>query len=176
MPHSSLGDGRAVRPPKSFRVSEGVRDAKVLPAGPFSRTPKGSTASQRAGLRYEGKVHDYLASQFGDAYVPSQWFSYVDGGGVRRYCQTDGLLRVGPLAVIFEVKLRFSSDAWWQLRRLYSSVVTTALRPSQLGLCLICRNYDPHMPFPEGHDVVDNVERWVIRRQFAQVGVFPWRG
>lgn len=181
MQHSapSVGDGgglAAVRTPRGFKAVEGVREAWVAATGPFSRTPAGRTAAQRAGLRYERKVHGYLEDTFPGLYMASQWFQYRDACGALRWCQPDGLLRLGNVVVIFEVKARFGSDGWWQLRRLYSSVVTAAWRPSILGLCLVCRNYDPFVPFPEGHDVVDDVERWVIRRQFAQVGVLPWKG
>lgn len=180
-PHSAasrLGDGpvlRALRAPRGFREVGGVREAWPCES-PFSRTPTGRTAAQKAGLRYERKVHEYLASVFCDAYSPSQWFGYYDVHGSRRFCQPDGILRFGNVAVIFEVKARFTGDGWWQLRRLYAPIVRVAFAPSLLGLCLICRSYDPSVPFPERHDVLSDVERWVVRREFAQVGVFPWRG
>lgn len=164
----------AVRQPRSFHDAEGVREAWPCD-GPFSRTPEGRTAAQKAGLKYERDVHAFLSSTFADAYIASQWFSYLDRKGARRFCQPDGLLRLGSMVVIFEVKLRFTSDAWWQLRRLYSSVVVAAFKPRILGTCVITRSYDPAVAFPEAHELIDEVERWVIRRQFAQVGVLQWR-
>ncbi len=175
MLHNSLGDGRAVRTPHGFRAAEGVREAWLAPAGPFSRTPKGNTFAQRAGLRYEAKVHEHLDDLFPSLYHASQWFKYVDSRGVHRWCQPDGYVRLGNMVVIFEVKSRFTTDAWWQLRRLYSSVVQTAFTPKILGLCIVCRSYDPSVPFPEGHELIDDLEAWVIKRQFAQVGAFPWK-
>lgn len=175
MLHSSLGDERAVRPPRNFRSAEGVRAAWLSATGPFARTPKGRTPAQRYGLRYEAKVHEHLSLLFPGHYIPSQWFQYIDDRGARRWCQTDGLLSLGTLVVIFEVKARFSADGWWQLRRLYSSVVVAALKPTTLGCCLVTRHYDPAASFPEAHERISDLERWIIRRQFAQVGVFPWR-
>lgn len=175
MLHSSGGDDRAVRAPRGFRAAEGVRAAWLAPAGPFSRAPKGHTAAQRAGLRYEAQVHEYLEAQFPDLYHPSCWFRYVDDKGVHRWCQPDGFLRLGNLVIIFEVKSRFTSDAWWQLRRLYSSVVLAAFKPSVLGACVVCKTYDPSTHFPEAHELIDDLQGWVVRRQFAQVGVFPWK-
>lgn len=174
MLHSSFGDGRAVRQPRGFTMAEGVREAWPCD-GPFSCTPEGRTAAQKAGLAYERKVHEHLADTFGSAYTPSQWYSYLDSSGKRRWCQPDGIVRVGALAVIFEVKSRFTADAWWQLRRLYSSVVVCAHKPTQLGTCLVTRSYDPAVPFPEAHELISDIERWVIRREFAQVGVLQWK-
>jgi len=147
----------------------------ALERGPFASTPKGKTPAQRAGLAYEHKVHAYLEATFPGTYTASQWYSYLDERGIRKFCQPDGILRVGSMAVIFEVKIRFTADAWWQLRHLYSSVVICALKPKLLGLCLVTRSYDPSIPFPEAHELHTDVERWVIRRQFAQIGVVQWR-
>lgn len=177
MLHSALGDGRALRPPRSFVSSEGVRSAMVCESGPFASPPKGRTPAQRAGIAYERKVHEYLSETFCDSYRPSQWFLYTDACGARRFCQPDGLLLLGNVVVIFEVKARFTADAWWQLRRLYSSVVVAALKPTVLGCCLVTRSYDPAQPFPEAHEYIPrgDIEGWVIRRQFAQVGVLQWK-
>jgi hypothetical protein len=176
MLHSSEGDGRALLPPKRFRAAEGVREAWAASTGPFSLTPKPrGTPAQRAGVVYERKVHAYLEEVFPFLYTASQWFRYRDHSGSLRWCQPDGILRLGNVVVIFEVKSRFTADGWFQLRRLYSSVVATAFQPRTLGCCLVTKNYDPAIPFPERHELVSDVERWVIRRQFAQVGVFPWK-
>jgi hypothetical protein len=173
-----LGDGQsrsALRQPRGFHMAEGVRSAEALERGPFSSTPKGKTPAQKAGLAYEAKVHEHLQDTFAESYRASQWYSYIDGKGARRFCQPDGVLHLGSMAVIFEVKIRFTADAWWQLRRLYSSVVLCALKPKLLGLCLVTRSYDPSVPFPEAHELHFDVERWVIRRQFAEVGVIQWK-
>lgn len=176
MLHSSEGDGRAVRPPRRFRAVEGVREAWASRTGPGFSSPKLSgTRAQRAGIAYERKVHAYLEEAFPFLYTASQWFRYRDAEGGLRWCQTDGILRLGNVVVIFEVKSRFTPDAWFQLRRLYSSVVATALKPTVLGTCLVTKYYDPAVPFPESHELISDLERWIIRRQFAQVGVFTWK-
>lgn len=175
MQHSSVGDDRAVRPRIGFRAAEGVRAAWVAASAPFSRTPTGHTRAQRSGLAYEAKVHAHLESTFADLYNPSLWFKYVDSGGRHRFCQPDGVLRLGNMVVIFEVKSRFTSDGWHQLRRLYAPVVQEAWRPSLLGLCLIVKSYDPFTVFPEQANLVTDLQRWVVARSFSSMGVFPWR-
>lgn len=166
--------------PPAHRVSakqegRGVERAWPSSGGPFTSTPQGRTAAQRAGLRYERKVHEYLSSQYGEAYVASQWFRYCKRGGSPRWCQPDGILHLGNMAVIFEIKSRFTADAWWQLRGLYAPVVSLAFRPKLLGLCLIVRRYDPMTQFPEQCCVIDDLDAWLVARRYAAMGVFSWQ-
>lgn len=162
----------ACRPPRGFREVEGVREARPMPQGPFGSTPTNFVGSpaQKAGLRYERHVHAMLDAVFPGTYRASQWYQYRDRKGILKWCQPDGVLLCGSLAVVFEVKARFCAEAWWQLRRLYSSVILCAHQPSVLGLCVVCKSYDPSVPFPERHVVVDDIEGWVVRRQFAEIG------
>lgn len=166
------------RAPRGFRVAEGVRSAWIEASGPFGRTPAPlrGTAAQKAGIRYERKVHEHLSSLFGSAYRPSQWFRFEDRNGALRWCQPDGLLSLGPLVVIFEVKARLVPDAWWQLRRLYEPVVRRGLRPAALGLCTITRNFDPHIIFPEPlYLIAGKLEDWARGERFERIGVYTWK-
>lgn len=165
------------RPPRGFRPAEGVRSAwSCGEAGPFGRAPSPirGTAAQKAGLRYERKVHEHLSSVFGSLYRPSQWFRFEDQHGRMRWCQPDGLLCVRDVALVFEVKARHTSDAWWQLRRLYAPVVSRALYARTVGLCCIVRSYDASVPFPEPLEWVDDLRHWA-EGPFDRMGVFSWK-
>ena len=119
---------RFCAPPSWFRGAEGVRSAWPMSVGPFGRTPariKGTDA-QRAGLRFERKALKFLKREFGRQFTPSQWFRYTTETNPMGWCQVDGLARVNNLLIVFEVKTTFTSDAWWQLRKLYEPVVKVA--------------------------------------------------
>lgn len=170
--------------------------ASEMPSGPFDRSTGKlyGTAAQKAGVRYERKVQERLSEIFGEAYSPSPWFRFLGrpgrtrrtqrrgaagASGAWRWCQPDGIVRIGEaggLVVIFEVKSRFSSDGWYQLRQLYHPVVMAAYRPAVVGLCLISRYYDPFVSFPEDPHLIPNLEQWVVRRDFKRMGVFSWPG
>jgi hypothetical protein len=165
-------------PPFWFRGVEGVRSAWPSSEGPFGRTParlKG-TGAQRAGIRYERKARAFLAKEFGKDFTPSQWFQYETDSGVN-WCQPDGLLQINNLLVIIEVKVNFSSDAWWQLRKLYEPVVKAALNPTRLALAVVCKSFDPAVPFPESPyrlpsiSALCNSPEWDCTR----IGVVQWR-
>lgn len=139
-------------PPRGFRAAEGVRSAWLLASGPFSaRTPKtacGRTPAQRLGLAYEKKWHAYIQSRSLGVYHAGPWIGFATRGGSRT-CQPDGFLQMGKVGIIFEVKSRLVSDAWWQLRHLYAPVVRLAYGVHSLGLCVVCRHADPLVVFPE---------------------------
>ena len=149
LPVPGGGGLRTFAPPLRFKpISGAVQSAKLVDDGPFANVSrlKGS-AAQRNGKRYERRVLAELTAQLPN-FLPSQWFEFRDNL-MRRYCQVDGLFLAGEAVAIFEIKYSFTPDAWWQLRKLYEPVVRKALSPKRLGLFVICRNFDPHVPFPE---------------------------
>lgn len=137
-------------PPRGFRPAEGVRAAWPSEGGPFTRTPtlRGRTPAQKNGIRYERKVLKELSDRFGTSFRPAQWMRFEDETG-ERWCQPDGILLRPEGATIFEVKYTFISDAYYQLRQLYSPVVQRAFLPKKINLIVVCRNFDPATPFPE---------------------------
>lgn len=169
------GAGVAVcAPPRGFRSAEGVRHAWLSGGGPFGRTPslRGKSAAQKAGIRYERKVQKELAHELGEAFQSSVWFKYDDASGPH-WCQVDGLWqRGGKEVVIFEIKSRFTSDGWFQLRRLYEPVVRKALYPSALRHVLICRSFDPVAAFPEDFILIESLRSPL---ESGVVSVLPWR-
>lgn len=170
-----FADEPLARPPRHFTPAGRIAWAEEAEKGPFApRRRLSGSAAQKAGIRYERHVHEHLASLFGDAYTPSPWFRF---GAQRRarWCQMDGVLRVGTIAVLFEVKYSFSSDGWYQLRHLYLPVFRAAFPSAKPGLCLISRYFDPHVAFPEQPHLITDLQEWVVRRQYEQMGVFSWK-
>ena len=118
-----------------------------------SDTPLGRAVSeaQRAGLRFEKKVHEKLreaAAQHHGSYLPGPWFSYQLGNSTGGICQPDGILEIDGHSTIVEVKLTHVDRAWLQLRRLYQPVVQSAMRRS-CSILEIAKQGDPHLAFPE---------------------------
>ena len=177
---TSLSLIAACAPPPWFRAAEGVRSAWPVGDGPFDRTPlprSSGTPAMRAGRRYEAKALAHLAEVFGSDFRKSQWFRYAGDAGVK-FCQVDGLLHTETVTAIFEVKVTFSSDAWWQLRKQYEPVVRKAFLPSHLALVIFCKSFDPAVPFPEPVNHLRRLDRQHIEESSgpdSTISVFSWR-
>ena len=162
-------------PPHWFRAAEGVRAAWPTATGPFPRTPtRGGTPAQRLGKRYEAKALTHLAETLGPPFISSQWFRFTSGSGIR-FCQVDGILHEEAATTIFEVKLRFSSDAWWQLRHLYEPVVRRAYMPKRIHLCIVCRSFDPSAPFPEPVNHLRGLNRMHLEGGGDRISLYSWK-
>ena len=113
------------------------------------RRPRGSSAAQKSGLRYQRQVCDELRVQFGSAAVlVGPWLEYRLGIE-RRYCQPDAIVSHRDLVFVFEVKLSSTTDAWWQLRHLYGPVVQKLYPSSRLVLVNVVKSHYPEIRFPE---------------------------
>lgn len=159
-------------PPSRFRGAEGVRHAWPSGVGPFGRAPslRGKSAAQKIGIRYERKVLTALAAEYGSTFLPNFWFQFQTGDA-RRWCQLDGIVREGDSVLLFEVKARFTSDAWWQLRRLYEPVVRKAWYPQRIRHVVVCKSFDPSTPFPEEYELISSLSGI----QDGVINVLPWR-
>lgn len=169
---------RECAPPPWFRGAEGVRSAWATSGGPFGRTParlRGS-AAQRAGIRYERKAIKFLTKEFGKDFTPSQWFQFTDMYGKVHFCQVDGLIRINNFLILCEIKVTFTSDAWFQLRKLYEPVIRKALNPPRLASLIVCKSFDPAVPFPEAPLILPTI-RGVCSPEWdcTKIGVFAWR-
>jgi|SRR5262245_9376727 len=164
-------------PPPWFRGVEGVRDAWLdSSGGPFGRTParlKG-TGAQRNGKRYERKALAYLRRALGEGFISSPWFRYEDGQSTLHWCQPDGILRIPPLTIAFEVKYSFTSAAWWQLRRLYEPILRVAYR-GPVGVVVVCKSFDPAVPFPEEYILCPLASTLLSRKEWDRTLVHVWR-
>lgn len=137
-------------PSAAFRPAGKVLSAHLcLP--PVLRR-KRYTGRRLEGIRYERKVHEYLSSLYGDRYIASPWLRFYTGGAWR-WCQPDGLLldpARGRLTIV-EVKYQHTSDAWWQIRKLYQPVLEAIFPPAlwAYDACEVVKWFDPATIFPE---------------------------
>lgn len=103
-------------------------------------------------MRYEARVHEYLRSIYGGAYIAAPWFQYQDAGETRvRYAQPDGLLFDRRLSrvVVVEIKLRHTDKAWWQLKHKYGPIVRHVYPWMEIAYCEVVQWFDVSIPFPE---------------------------
>ena len=116
-------------------------------------------------MRYEHQAKEYLSEKLGDAFVPGPWFRFqsraVAGAQTQLlWCQPDGLyfdFRLGRITII-EIKLRHTSDAWYQVRRLYQPVVQRVFGALwDYTVVEVARWFDPATPFPEHIRMLPNV-------------------
>jgi hypothetical protein len=152
MLHMTQAQERLFPRPAHFRSAEGVTWAEFSPIGPFgTQAPVPQTEAQRIGLRYERKVHEHFSRRFSN-YGASQWISYKCGKGFDvRWAQPDGLMldmEKGQVTII-EIKIRHTERAWWQLRQLYEPLVKFLFPQWTIGLCEVCRTFDPAVAWPE---------------------------
>ena len=111
------------------------------------------TGRRLEGVRYERKVHEYLAMILPGRYAPSPWVKFFSAGSCWRWCQPDGLVidpRKGRITIV-EVKYQHTPDAWWQVKHLYLPVLQLIFPPQlwEYDLCEIVKWYDPSVIFPE---------------------------
>lgn len=160
---------KAPRPPRGFRPLRGtISDVRFGGAVPLNT---GRTPAQKAGLRYEQRVHDVLSAIYGANYRPAPSILFRDISGVRRAIP-DGLLRVDDLCVLIEIKLSHTERAYWQLKRLYEPLLMRLVVPRTRIVCVeLCRSYDPSVNFPGPHVVIDSLHD----APSDAVGVLQWR-
>lgn len=107
-------------PPSNFREAEEVRAAWFCSSGPFSRTSsRGGSPAMRAGKRYEKKALKFLKDSLGDDLRVQPWLRFTSHGR-ERWCQPDAVF-VSETPIIFEIKVTYTPDAWWQMRKALSS-------------------------------------------------------
>ena len=162
-------------PPRNFHPAGTVHSPKLELTEPMFKRSR-STEAQAAGIRYERKAQAYLCTTFPHHYIAGPWFSYQRGDEAKRiWCQPDGLLidiKVGYICLI-EIKLRHTSDAWWQTRHLYLPVIKSLFGEEtwRYGIIEVVRWYDPDIQFPERYKLVPELNR-VCPEKF---GVHIWK-
>ena len=158
-PTSLASNGTASRPvlpplPRGFRPVrlKDLSHVRILAPGDHPvtrRRPRGSTASQRAGLAYQRKVCTELRRLLGGAALSvGPWIEYRAEAGLC-YCQPDAIAVVQDRVYVFEMKLSTTTDAWWQLRHLYGPVVQYLYPSSRMILVNIVKSHYPEIRFPE---------------------------
>lgn len=110
-----------------------------------------SAASER-GLEYESFVLDWLEESYGESFLPSPWFRYMELDHIVRYAQPDGILldlRAGRI-VLVEIKLQHVDKAYFQLVNLYLPLAKKIFDPSiwSFSVIEICEWLDGVSYFP----------------------------
>lgn len=146
--------------PSGFRPAGEVVVAKIPPYGPPFLRKRRYTGARAEGVRYEAKVQEYLLDRYPGQYLPGPWLHFAERivGSERaefawRWCQPDGLLvdLEGGIITVIEVKRSHTSDAWWQVRHLYTPVLRK-LFPEALWTFRaveVVKWFDPATSFPE---------------------------
>jgi len=140
-------------PPNNFRPAGEFEHAELaLTAPPFIRNVR-RRGRRAQGLKYERKGHEHFEKLFPQSYVPGPWFRLWPFRTAHPlWCQPDGLLldlRASRITII-EFKLKHTSDAWWQTRKLYEPVVRYVFGPDwNYSICEVVRWFDPDTAFPE---------------------------
>lgn len=115
----------------------------------------------RRGIKYEEKVQQHLLSSFEDFYLPSPWLHFREEGEEQfRWCQPDGLLIDALKGVIHIIEIKYShtSDAWWQVKKLYLPVLSKIF-PKEIWRFEcgeVVKWYDPDIFFPESVQLVNS--------------------
>lgn len=161
-PSPVAGRSEALPPPPAYiRFPQGaISYASQVTSSPFAGKRTYRSGAQKAGLAYQRKVEAWLSRTcVRDNLLCGPWFCYSDRTGRRSYCQPDVLIfspgSAFDLVSVVEIKLRWTSDAWWQLNQLYLPVLTTALPGKKFSRLVICKSYDPAVRVGEPVNLVD---------------------
>ena len=168
-------------PPNKFNPVVGVADAQLVRYRPPFITRTRRTGRRAQGVKYEQRAHDHHVELLEPYYVPNQWFRFRESPapgtvpGRWRWCEVDALLvrpSTGRITII-EYKYQHTSDAWWQLRRLYEPVVRKLFCPPfwSIALCEVVKWYDPAVKFPEPLRMVRDIRDAVP----GSIGLHIWK-
>lgn len=162
-----------VPPPAHFRPLAGVPTNVRWKNVAYSPSV-GLTSAQRAGLRYETKVHDAFTKALGDSYRVEPHLHFAVNG-VFHTARPDAIhLDVTGRATIFEIKSRHTSDAWWQLRRKYEPLVQCLKFVNVVSCVEVVPSYDPSAGFPEPVTKYDSLEV-LLQSPSAPFKVMIWK-
>lgn len=143
--------------PEGFRSAGTVLSARRSTLA--RRKPTGKIAKKyKIGLQYEKKAIRFLEKELrsaGDFYCEPCFHFHNHSSD--RLCYPDALLVSESLVLIIEIKTRHTTDAWFQLRKLYYPVVSKVYE-QPIKLLEVCRAYDPLIELPEKETILENLE------------------
>lgn len=147
-----------VPPPQYVRyVPKGeIRSAWRSPIAPFS-SPRPRNFAKRQGLLYQRRIEAWARGLgLGDVEA-GPWFAYLDDSSIRHYCQPDLLIHNGRKLFVVETKFRWTTDAWWQLQKIYVPVLRLVFPNSSLYSVCVCKSFDPAIVAPERVEIRENL-------------------
>jgi hypothetical protein len=151
-------------PPPNFRPAGEVTFAEFAKEPPsFTRAhQRKARGSRAAGLSYEKKARQLLQELHGENCLVGPWLRFTSRQNVGlKYCQPDAVVIEKDLlrATVFEIKLKHTSDAWWQVRQLYIPVLRALLPPSFTFVAVeLVKWFDGHTCFPEAFKYLDALD------------------
>jgi hypothetical protein len=165
-------------PPQGFLPARNVQWAHfVRDNQPFMRPQHKPTGKRLQGVKYETAAQAHIGSIAGGAYLASPWLKFSGNQG-DKWCQPDGLLfdLERGIITIVEIKLQHTTDAWWQLRKLYQPVLESMFPPQlwEFRVLEVVKWFDPLVRWPE--DIV-RIERISAQMKIPQysTGLHIWK-
>lgn len=145
--------------PPYFRPLKGVpRDITIAEGGPthVRSSLSSHTTARKRGLSYEEQALTLLSQRYPTIWIHPVIKFYDDSG--LRMAIPDALL-IDPeynTVVLFEVKIRHTLDAYWQLWKLYKPLLE-ALRYGKVYCVEVVKSYDPSCVWPVECELVDDL-------------------
>lgn len=176
MPHFASGQQAAViqtPKPAKLRLIEGPVKRAVLTDG-WKRTAAGMTPAQKAGARYEKRVHVALKERYGYMYHEGQPILFEDAAG-EGTAIPDGIIKTLGCLTILEVKSQHMPESWWQLRKKYEPLVRRIFPKQRVLLLEICKSLDASMPYPEEYEVISSIDSFIVNSKDGSIGVLQWK-
>jgi hypothetical protein len=157
---------RLLLPPQGFKpiCREEITFAEFPREGPasFGNAPRlRSRGAKAAGLRYDRRAAGHF--EMDEGFLGHPWIRFGTRTAGLRWAQPDGLFidfRIGRITIL-EFKLKHTTDAWWQLRRLYEPLIRYIFGETQwhFAVCEVVRWYDPAIRVPEQVTFIDDPRR-----------------
>ena len=162
-----------MRKPKGWRSAEGVTKVVVSDRKPGFVKPFNMNGKQKASKHYEKVAQFYLKQCFGDNFYPSVWLKYVERRG-QRWCECDGVManKETKEVIIFEMKLKHTARAWWQLHKKYLPVLQFAFKDWHFRVVEMTNVHDPEIVYPDGVKIVYNLKDLA---ELPKTNIFIWR-
>lgn len=162
-----------IRPDVAGRSAAGLEEARwqACEWDYLRRFPRPRKGAAGAGVRFEKRVVEALEEKH-SAFLPSPVFTFSTKYSPKATCIPDGLLFTRDEIIIFEVKLRHTIDAWYQLQQLYAPVVKRVFR-RPVRMLEVCRSFNPDEKWPSEFRLVKDLDEFVTRPE-TPMGVWIW--
>jgi hypothetical protein len=173
-----MGDEKLIilPPPARFRPARGVEWARFSDNAPTFKRKGRVTGRRLQGVKYEIAAQAMVNRKF-KLYIENPWLIFYSEGGLH-YCRPDGLLFDFKLGVIIivEMKYQHTTDAWWQVRKLYEPVLRRMF-PETLWtfhFLELVKWFDSAVKWPEQIRMIENIED-TFHISHEQTGVHIWK-